>query len=1000
MRGILVVASSALLVVTSVVEAQSPSFQRGDTPANSAPRSIASADFNRDGWPDLALGGTGRDSISILLNRNETGGGMVRAHEIVVGGGPFDLATGDLNRDGIPDIAIANADADAITLLIGKGDGSFQPPRNHVAPGSPRGVAIADLNRDGLVDIAYTAFTAGVWRVGYGDGAGNFAASSQWYPTSPNPQGIVTGDFNHDGWQDVAVAQGSGRVSVYLLAAYPNYVRRSMTRGVTGWHVLTAGDFNHDGWLDLAAASSSNQVVAFFRGSAGGNFTLYGTALTQSSPRGIEAADLNQDGWLDLVTGDRGASSVTVLVGRSDGSGLFDSIHLPAGQGSRDVVIADLDHDGRADIATANEFGNSTTILHNNTSLVAPAFAFARTAVPSLEFGFPLGSADFNENGRPDIVLPARIVLDGATEATGIGHFDAMATGDFNDDGHVDLVTADFQDRQSPRLLLGDGVGGFTNRGFGPRLPGHIEGLAAGDLNGDGRDDVAVASSDFATGGGIHFLVSGPDGTLVLTATAPAPGSVDIQLVDLNRDGRLDAVQAADNAFVIALGDGRGGIAATRTITHGRMVRDIELGDLDHDGILDLAAAEPTFPNPSVLVFMGTGDGDFTGPATYAATLNPTLAWGIQAVALADLDNDGHLDIFTSIGGLMRGRGDGTMESVVEFDMFSGGVPVVVDFNRDGLLDVAGVMDSQGNSWVAMNRRTTVNRPPAAVLRSDRLEVGYQYFYDSDVEESAIDGWQSSDPDMHALRFDWRDQTGRSLGFYNSMYTPFNPGAHTVSLTVHDMRGGESTDTMELVVRPLKEIVLHTAYESRRFGRWDRFDDESAASAARLAHPNEGAPKRDTALASPADYFEMPFLADPTQEYKLWIRLKAQNNSWANDSVFVQVTGAADGAGNPIYRPGTRSALAVNLEECSGCGVSGWGWEDDGWGAVNRNGVTLRFPQGGLQRIRIQTREDGVSIDQIVLSSERFKTTRPGRAKDDETVHNRLGPDLYFPQER
>jgi hypothetical protein len=84
----------------------------------------------------------------------------------------------------------------------------------------------------------------------------------------------------------------------------------------------------------------------------------------------------------------------------------------------------------------------------------------------------------------------------------------------------------------------------------------------------------------------------------------------------------------------------------------------------------------------------------------------------------------------------------------------------------------------------------------------------------------------------------------------------------------------------------------------------------------------------------------------------------------------------------------------VNLEECSGCGESGWGWEDDGWGAVNLNGVTLRFPEGGVQTIRIQTREDGVSIDQIVLSSGKYKTTRPGTAKNDTVKLDPAGPEV------
>jgi hypothetical protein len=128
------------------------------------------------------------------------------------------------------------------------------------------------------------------------------------------------------------------------------------------------------------------------------------------------------------------------------------------------------------------------------------------------------------------------------------------------------------------------------------------------------------------------------------------------------------------------------------------------------------------------------------------------------------------------------------------------------------------------------------------------------------------------------------------------------------------------------------------------------------------------------------------FLADPAATYKPWLRLRAADNSWANDSVWVQFSAATDVNGVPAYRIGTRSGMAVNLEECLGCGLSGWGWEDDGWGAVDRNGALLRFPDGGWQQLRIQTREDGVSVDQIVLSSERYVTRRPGAAKRDATI--------------
>jgi hypothetical protein len=158
----------------------------------------------------------------------------------------------------------------------------------------------------------------------------------------------------------------------------------------------------------------------------------------------------------------------------------------------------------------------------------------------------------------------------------------------------------------------------------------------------------------------------------------------------------------------------------------------------------------------------------------------------------------------------------------------------------------------------------------------------------------------------------------------------------------------------------------------------------------RAFDPNRGAPKVTAPRPSPANGFELFFAADPRLTYKLWVRLKADGNSWANDSVWVQFYGAADVNGNPVYEEGSASGLAINLEECSGCGESGWGWEDDGWGAPNKNGVLLRFlthpDDRDGHRIMIQSREDGVSSDQIVLSAEKYRTPRPGAAKNDGTI--------------
>ena len=97
--------------------------------------------------------------------------------------------------------------------------------------------------------------------------------------------------------------------------------------------------------------------------------------------------------------------------------------------------------------------------------------------------------------------------------------------------------------------------------------------------------------------------------------------------------------------------------------------------------------------------------------------------------------------------------------------------------------------------------------------------------------------------------------------------------------------------------------------------------------------------------------------------------------------MWVQFTGAA----SDPYTAGTTTGLWVSLEGCIGCGVSGWGWQDDGFGAVNKNGILLRFDPGP-QQIVIQTCEDGVSIDQVVLSAEKFLTVAPGPSKNDHTI--------------
>jgi len=169
---------------------------------------------------------------------------------------------------------------------------------------------------------------------------------------------------------------------------------------------------------------------------------------------------------------------------------------------------------------------------------------------------------------------------------------------------------------------------------------------------------------------------------------------------------------------------------------------------------------------------------------------------------------------------------------------------------------------------------------------------------------------------------------------------------------------------------------------------WRKVSDATAAGGQRLWNPNHNAAKILTASASPASYVEFTFNAVAGQPYRLWIRGRGENDAWANDSAFVQFSGAVNASGAALYRIGTTAAAGYNLENCNGCGLAVWGWQDLAYG-LNVNPAPIYFAKTGVQRLRIQAREDGLAIDQILLSPNRFLQTAPGKLKNDTTIYPR-----------
>lgn len=180
------------------------------------------------------------------------------------------------------------------------------------------------------------------------------------------------------------------------------------------------------------------------------------------------------------------------------------------------------------------------------------------------------------------------------------------------------------------------------------------------------------------------------------------------------------------------------------------------------------------------------------------------------------------------------------------------------------------------------------------------------------------------------------------------------------------------------------EIVLYATDATRRVGNWTLQSDATAAQGKRNASADEGWQNTTSRpLRKPQDYLEWTFDAVAGQPYRVWLRMSAANNAAGNDSVWIQFSNSLRRDGRSRWRIGGHSGIVVALENCEGCGVSGWGWQDRSWWT---NPTDVYFASTGRSTIRIQTREDGVRIDQVVLSPSRFLTSPPGALKNDDTL--------------
>lgn len=639
---------------------------------------------------------------------------------------PVPPLSSDVNGDGHLDVLTLvhnyTTGRDEVSVLLGNGDGTFQPQRGFAAGYLPRALEVADVNRDGRPDVVVNGYLGLSVLLNTGT---DTLFQQQGPVIAVGNNALAVADVNRDGWIDVIVAD-YWNVSVLLNRKKEILVNSAdsvfeQPRRFTGsvpesYQTLLVADVNGDEWLDVITADYWNATLLLNSRDA----TLFQGVrrfpVRTSASHPLLATDVNGDNRLDLVTADY--FTVSVLVNTGDDSGdttLFQAAQsFAVGYDPISLRAADIDWDGDRDVVAANRNSDDVSVLLNTGSdpLIAPTsplFQEQRRFVMGNEPGWLLLD-DFNGDGRPDLATANR--YDDVTVRLNSGderlfederrfvigrESHALLLADVNEDRRPDLV-ASYWYEGKVSVLVGNGDGTFRDQRL--VLPGiGYHDLAVVDVNGDGHPDVLTPHE---TGGSVSVLLGNGDGTFRDDRRFGVGKAYWLTVADLNRDGRLDVVVGEDYYVSILLGNGDGTFQEERRNRARSGL--LSVADLNRDGSLDVVTAN--MDDATVSVLLGNGDGTFGEQHHFAAGDYP------GAMVVADIDRDGWLDLATANAGsgtvsvLLNSREDTLFAKQQRFPV--GASPrslVAADLDRDGWLDLATGNAGSGTVSVLLNSR-------------------------------------------------------------------------------------------------------------------------------------------------------------------------------------------------------------------------------------------------------------------------------------------------------
>jgi VCBS repeat protein/uncharacterized protein DUF1573 len=319
---------------------------------------------------------------------------------VATGASPVAIATGDLNGDGKTDLVSADYAANAVSVLVGNGDGTFKSKVDYPAGDGPKAVAIADLNGDGKPDLVVADSADDTVSVLLGNGDGTFKPAVA-YPTGAGPDAVAVGDLNGDKKLDLVVANSTDdTVSVLLGNGDGTFKGKVDYQTGTDPAAVVLADLNGDKKLDVVTANTAANTVSVLLGNGDGTLGGKVDYATGASPVALAVADLNADSKPDVVVANNVAGTLSVLLGNGDGT-FKAKVDYGSGPSPSGVAIGDINADGSPDLVAVNSGANSASILFGKGDGTFPTKQDlnAGTSPQALALG------DLNGDAKPDLVV-------------------------------------------------------------------------------------------------------------------------------------------------------------------------------------------------------------------------------------------------------------------------------------------------------------------------------------------------------------------------------------------------------------------------------------------------------------------------------------------------------------------------------------------------------------------------------------------------------------------